>query len=493
MADEDEDKHIKNRLAAEAGPSEYMGSRDDDDDESSSEDEDFEGKSESSSEGGDSDEDTKKKKSKKVTDASVRIAPQVPQAPKAKESKAKKSKEKDEVPTAQPKKQKKDPNAPKRPKSAWLLFCDAKRDEVVKENPDIKFTEVNGKISEIWKNLSSEEKKPYEEEAAKLASRYKEDKAKYDKENPGSSSKKRKGGEEKEGKAKKAKKDPNAPKRGQNAYMLWTQKARDEMRKVDARAEYLRGSCSQPPGQPRPAHEGGHATARREVEGDGSRGEEEVGGEGQRGGRGIRSVSSARRRSTRRKVPRWKSSRRREKKTQVSRQPQSSNGVDATQMNRRIRTKTLRPPSSPLAWMCKLSTATRDRQSQAVFPCTDTRSTDLSPPRPLIVLNIVDVIGTKLGILCGLSLSLPFTMSHSRPRYPSLSSSSQTQMAARYPAARSQLLPAPAAGASPPRSSSRREHRSRDVSCSPITQLSPSSSILTGGSHPSASRREASR
>ncbi|EKX32716.1 FACT complex subunit ssrp1 [Guillardia theta CCMP2712] len=220
---DDDDKHIKNRLAAEAG-------QDDEDDESSSEDEDFEGKSESSSEEssadeegsseGESDEDTKKKSKK---------------APKSKEVKAKKSKKEEKEETST-KRQKKDPNAPKRPKSAWLLFCDAKREDIVKENPDIKFTEVNGKISEIWKNLSSDEKKPFEEEAAKLASKYKEDKAKYDKENPSSSGgagKKRKGEDEKEGKAKKAKKDPNAPKRGQNAYMLWSQEAREKMRKAN--------------------------------------------------------------------------------------------------------------------------------------------------------------------------------------------------------------------------------------------------------------------
>lgn len=55
------------------------------------------------------------------------------------------------------------------------------------------------------------------------ASQYKEDKAKYDEEHPELSSKgakKRKSGdgEKGDGKAKKAKKDPNAPKRGQNAF-----------------------------------------------------------------------------------------------------------------------------------------------------------------------------------------------------------------------------------------------------------------------------------
>ncbi|EEB06665.1 HMG box protein [Schizosaccharomyces japonicus yFS275] len=67
-----------------------------------------------------------------------------------------------------------DPNQPKRPPSAYILYQKVQR-PIVRESlgekgNDVK--EVNKACHEKWDSLSEEEKKPFEEEAAKLRSEY---------------------------------------------------------------------------------------------------------------------------------------------------------------------------------------------------------------------------------------------------------------------------------------------------------------------------------
>ena len=45
--------------------------------------------------------------------------------------------------------------------SSYLLFSNAKRDEIIKANPGIAFTDVGKKAGEMWKSLSDDQKKPY--------------------------------------------------------------------------------------------------------------------------------------------------------------------------------------------------------------------------------------------------------------------------------------------------------------------------------------------
>lgn len=78
----------------------------------------------------------------------------------------------------------KDPNAPKRPMSSYFLFSNEKRAEIKAENPDITFGEVGKKTSELWKALTADEKKPYDENYLAAKEKYKVDIAEYYEKNP---------------------------------------------------------------------------------------------------------------------------------------------------------------------------------------------------------------------------------------------------------------------------------------------------------------------
>jgi len=64
---------------------------------------------------------------------------------------------------AEPKKikKKKDPNAPKKASTAWIFYTTETRIKLRDENPDKKMTELTTIMSEMWRNLSDEDKEPY--------------------------------------------------------------------------------------------------------------------------------------------------------------------------------------------------------------------------------------------------------------------------------------------------------------------------------------------
>lgn len=90
------------------------------------------------------------------------IAPSMVKS-KGKSSKTSKADKDKQDKSAKNKKQKKskadkDPNAPKKPLTAFMLYTNKRRAEVMKENPGMKITEISTIIGKEWKELTDEEK-----------------------------------------------------------------------------------------------------------------------------------------------------------------------------------------------------------------------------------------------------------------------------------------------------------------------------------------------
>ena len=102
------------------------------------------------------------------------------------------------------KKATKDPNKPKKGNTAWIFFTNDMREKVKGENPEAKTTDLTKIMSPMWKALTDEEKKPYQEMAVA-------DKVRYEKEMEGYKSSESESDSEGEVKPKvKAKKKVNA-------------------------------------------------------------------------------------------------------------------------------------------------------------------------------------------------------------------------------------------------------------------------------------------
>jgi len=70
------------------------------------------------------------------------------------------------------KRAKKDPNAPKRALSAFFFFSQVKRPEVSQSHPDYKVGQVAQELGRMWKELTDQEKKTYEEMTTRDKGRY---------------------------------------------------------------------------------------------------------------------------------------------------------------------------------------------------------------------------------------------------------------------------------------------------------------------------------
>ena len=79
----------------------------------------------------------------------------IDEKPKADEAPKKKKKEK----------KKKDPNAPKKPLTAFMLFTNHRRPQLLKEKPSIKITEVSCEIGREWKEMNEEQQNVWKKKA----------------------------------------------------------------------------------------------------------------------------------------------------------------------------------------------------------------------------------------------------------------------------------------------------------------------------------------
>jgi hypothetical protein len=54
-----------------------------------------------------------------------------------------------------------DKTKPKRKPNAYMNFVKKMRSVIVKENPDMGFTDIGKKMGEMWRELTDDEKKKY--------------------------------------------------------------------------------------------------------------------------------------------------------------------------------------------------------------------------------------------------------------------------------------------------------------------------------------------
>jgi hypothetical protein len=73
------------------------------------------------------------------------------------------------------KKAENDSSVPKKPLTAYILFCNATRDEIKNENPEMKFVDITRELGSRWNNLSAEDKAVYTELHDKDVERYEQE------------------------------------------------------------------------------------------------------------------------------------------------------------------------------------------------------------------------------------------------------------------------------------------------------------------------------
>lgn len=69
-------------------------------------------------------------------------------------------------------KKKRDPNMPKAVTNAYMIFCKSRRNELREKHPELPFGKIGAKLGEIWRSMSVEARKPYEDRAALDRERY---------------------------------------------------------------------------------------------------------------------------------------------------------------------------------------------------------------------------------------------------------------------------------------------------------------------------------
>jgi hypothetical protein len=165
-----------------------------------------------------SDDEFKKKKKSKKSEQMVEKKPSAEKKEKEKEK---------ESPTKKRTKKPKDPNMPKKGRSSYFIFLGERRASFVTENPTLPPAEIVRGLAEEWNALSTEKKDAYAVLAQKERVVQDELIRKYVAEHPDAAPvKKSKMETEAAKKEKKKRKDPNMPKKGRSAYMLFAAERR---------------------------------------------------------------------------------------------------------------------------------------------------------------------------------------------------------------------------------------------------------------------------
>jgi high mobility group protein B3 len=68
------------------------------------------------------------------------------------------------------------------PKQAFMIFCDCRREEIKRNNPDLRFAEIVKKLVDEWRSLDDKAKEPFLVAAEQDRKRYEEEKLKFQQE-----------------------------------------------------------------------------------------------------------------------------------------------------------------------------------------------------------------------------------------------------------------------------------------------------------------------
>ena len=73
----------------------------------------------------------------------------------------------------------KDKNAPVKRRSAYIFYCMSERDNVKKQHPDYKGTQISTELGAKWKKLTDEQKSVYQAKSEEDKKRYEKEISKY--------------------------------------------------------------------------------------------------------------------------------------------------------------------------------------------------------------------------------------------------------------------------------------------------------------------------
>mmetsp|Transcript_14134 Transcript_14134/g.20058 ORF Transcript_14134/g.20058 Transcript_14134/m.20058 type:complete len:203 (+) Transcript_14134:198-806(+) len=132
-------------------------------------------------------------------------------------------------PKRKKRKKNKDPNRPKRNMSAFFLYSNANRARVKADNPDAKFGDIAKLLSAEFKEIDADEKAEWDAKAEADKQRYLAAMEDYVPPSDDESDSDSDDGAKKK-KKKKKKKDPNAPKRNQSAFFLYSNATRADIK-----------------------------------------------------------------------------------------------------------------------------------------------------------------------------------------------------------------------------------------------------------------------
>lgn len=127
---------------------------------------------------------------------------------------------------------KRDPDAPKPCVNSFVLFSRDNRDEVKKDNPELKCTEITKKLGKMWKESDPDLKIEYKEKSKEDRERYERELEDYEPKEGFYNPKEKK-------RSKKAKKNKDLPKRPLNVYMFFRKDHIEELKKQNIGKEEM--------------------------------------------------------------------------------------------------------------------------------------------------------------------------------------------------------------------------------------------------------------